>query len=171
MFARDMGRIPRLILRSGQVYYLYVFRNHYPLQPLIVLLNSVTIGLHTSVVVVSLSAISTIKVSEIALFSCALQNVMACRAHRFLRSGKISNKPVFLFTGPLSVDTRVSGIPSTSYSRTIVALQEPDVERWGGTEDTQRTYINPYSASAEIRPQPYSTLEIMVTEERRVQDI
>ncbi|KAK7681932.1 hypothetical protein QCA50_014894 [Cerrena zonata] len=150
MFAKDLGRIPRLILRSGQVYYI------------------VTIGIHMTVAIFAVTSISTIIVSEIALLTCALQNVMACRAHRLLRSGKISNEPVFLFPGRLSGSTQITEFPS-SYSGTAMASEGSTVEHQTNDNHVNRVHVNSYDADPEA--QSFPMIAITVTAERQVYHI
>ena len=64
--------------------------------------NSMTIGLHISLMAFTLATFPIVIVSGITFLSCALQNVMVCRAHRLLRLGKISNSPIFLSSNLLS---------------------------------------------------------------------
>ena len=119
-----------------------------------------TIGLHLSLTVFTLSTLSPIVVSEIALFSCALQNVMACRAHRLLRSGKIDNRPVFLFSGPLSGNTRSSGYPSGIRSENSGVT---DLEHLGGCRQTSHVY----DGRIEVPPQSFELLQITATPKDR----
>lgn len=167
MFAKDLGRIPRLILRSGQVYYMYVL-SITPVVSQLAHLTSVTIGIHMTVAIFAVTSISTIIVSEIALLTCALQNVMACRAHRLLRSGKISNEPVFLFPGRLSGSTQITEFPS-SYSGTVMASEGSTVEHQTNDNHVNRVHVNSYDADPEA--QSFPMIAITVTAERQVYHI
>ncbi|KAK7681912.1 hypothetical protein QCA50_014874 [Cerrena zonata] len=92
LVTNNMGQLSRAFLRTGQVYYL------------------TTVGIHLSVVIISLtrtSTMSVLNISEIALLSSVVQNIMTCRVHRLLKFAQVNDDsssvtPVVFITGSVS---------------------------------------------------------------------
>lgn len=93
---KGIGKISRSLLTTGQLYYLYVSIRHISLaftpdQSYLIVSFSVTIGMNIIDIAILFSpAIPAVYKATFPIPNVALQNVMACRVHRQLKLGLIS---------------------------------------------------------------------------------